>query len=222
MRAWRSRGRLPLTLILVSLAIAAPVIGSANSFASDASPSPSNSDYPSPPPPLPPQAVVLAAISGLIADPPLYNDPRAPLAIGPLGVRSIEAAAMAADTPVFIAVLPSTIGKPEVVTRQIHKGVGKPGSYVSVVGTRYEAQSTLFPVHDLLTRAFMQERQSGTAGVLTRFIELVGQRAHGTEAVPAPFPWREVLVLGAVALILLGCYSIFVIIRRRGNTQANS
>lgn len=165
----------------------------------------------------PPPQVVQAAIGRLIANPPLVNDRRAQLRISETAASELIESISAGGTPIYIVILPSNAGDPEVVNRQIRTGYRQPGTYVSIVGSQYLATSSLFPVRDLMLEAFRQERNNGTAAVLTSFSSKVSQRANGVPRPPHRFPWAPFLIVGGVVVMALGGYVAFS--RRREHPE---
>ncbi len=167
----------------------------------------------------PPPGIVTRAIDQMVTNPPLFNDRRAQLKISDASAVGIVQAINIADTPIYIAILPSDAGVAKTVTRQIQTGYGKPGTYVSVVGNQYDAISTFFAVQDLLGQAFREQRNTGTAAVLTRFVQLVGDRAHGIEPIRRSFAWLPALIVVGVGLTLASAYGLYQWSRRRTSDQ---
>ena len=164
-----------------------------------------------------PTAPVEAAILGLRTNPPMYNAHRGALVVTAEEQAAVVAAINAAQTPIYMAIVPSSSGKPSVVIAQIYAALKLPGTYLTIVETTYETYSTLFDVQPLLTRAFTEQRENGTAAVLIRFAELVGQQAHGTLPPPDAFEWVPALVfVGAVVILGLG----YLLWRRAANRRS--
>lgn len=166
------------------------------------------------PAPLPPLAV---AIKQLRTNPPLYSSGGAPLRLNPAEQVAVRASIAAAEAPVFVAILPGARDTAKVsgTARQLRAGVAQPGTYLAIVGTVYDTFSTQLDAKPLLTRAFSEERDNGTAAVISRFAELVGQQAHGTTPPPAGFPWIPTLIGAGVIGVLLAGYFTMEAIRDR-------
>ena len=161
-----------------------------------------------------PSRPVQQAIAELSAHPPLIISPGMRLALNELGEARVIRAATGAGTPIFIAILPVSAGDPAVVTRQIQRGVGEPGTYLSVVGSVYVSRSTVVDSKALLEQAFRQERLNGTTAVLVRFSELVGEAAKGARAsAGASVPWTE--FAGSTLIVLLILAGLLLVTRRR-------
>lgn len=160
-----------------------------------------------PPAPLPPLAI---AIKELRTDPPLYSSGGAPLRLNVAGQARVRASIAAARTPIFVAILPGARDTTKVkgTARQLRAGVAETGTYLAVVGTVYDTFSTELDAQPLLTRAFAEERDNGTAAVISRFAELVGQKSRGTLPPPTSFPWLPTLIgAGLIALLLAGYFT---------------
>lgn len=161
------------------------------------------------------------AVEGLAADPPVYNDPKAPLALTAPQVDAVLAAVAAARTPIFIAIMSGKAGKAKEAARRLRAGLGHPGTYVAVSGEAYEAVSDTVDVDGLMQKAFAAERTRGTAAVLVRFVDLAGARASGsTPDPPPPTPWLQLALLALGFAILVGVYVL--VTRRRGATDDGS
>ena len=122
--------------------------------------------------------------------------------------KQLLGAIAAARTPIYVAILPR-VGMTTGVAKQIAEGVGRPGTYVAVVGTAYDAYSKSMDVRSNLTRSFAEERINGTASVLIRFCELVADQSQGITHQGAAFPWPPVLAVLALAAVVFVIYLIF-------------
>lgn len=158
------------------------------------------------------------AVAELKAKPPIYSDPAAPLAIDDAQIVEVTASIAAAQTPIFIAIVPNTGGKASDVARKLHRGLGEPGTYVGVSGTAYGTFSTDLDAQPLLTRAFAEERAHGTAAVLTRFSQLVGEQVRDPAPAEPPFPWAAILVVLIGAVVFIG---IILLMRGRNEEDGN-
>ena len=156
-----------------------------------------------------PPPVVRNAIDDLEAHPPLVNDERAELRITRTEAAGVIRTINNGGTPIYIVILPSSAGEPVTVTQQVRAGYDKPGTYVSVVGIQYLAASSLFPVRDLMLQAFREQRNNGTAAVLTRFSQMVSDRAGGVIPVRQPVDWFPILLVGGVVVLVFGAYSLY-------------
>lgn len=170
-----------------------------------------------------PNPAVDAAIAGLSDDPPIYSDPKAPLALSGSGTTQVLAAIAAARIPMFVAVMPGSAGKAKEAARRLKAGLGHPGTYVAVSGEAYEAVSDTVDVTGLMQKAFAAERTKGTAAVLVRFIDLAAARARGAAAEPpAETPWARIAL---VALLIAAAIAIYAVAMRaapgRGDRPAS-
>lgn len=150
-------------------------------------------------------SLLITAVDELSQNPPIYSDPHAPLALTPPQVLQVQDAIAAAQTPIYVALLPGRAGKPLAVSSRLREAIKQPGAYVAITGESYAATSDLFEVTDLMQEAFMAERNHGTAEVLVRFAQLTGSRAHGQEASRPATPWLGAgIILAVVVLAALG------------------
>lgn len=149
-------------------------------------------------------SLLVTAVDELSQNPPIYSDPRAPLALSSPQVLQVQDAIAAAQTPIYVALLPGRAGKPLQVSGQLREAIKQPGAYVAITGESYAATSDLFEVADLLQEAFIAKRTHGTAEVLVRFAQLAGERAHGREASRPATPWLGAgIILAAIVLAAL-------------------
>ncbi|MGV1035634.1 MAG: hypothetical protein ACOYD0_01245 [Candidatus Nanopelagicales bacterium] len=171
-----------------------------------------------PPAPLPPLAI---AIQQLRTNPPLHSSGGAPLRLNAAEQARVRASIAAARAPVFVAILPGAHDTTKVAgtARQLRAGVAKPGTYLAIVGTVWDTFSTELDAQPLLTRAFSEERDNGTAAVISRFAELVGQQSRGTVPPPPGFPWIPTLIGAGVIAVLLAGYFTLQAIRDRNQPE---
>lgn len=158
-------------------------------------------------------SLVARAIDGLSQNPPVFSDPNAPLHLSPAEVLQVQDAIAAAETPIYVAILPGRAGKALPVSREMRDAIRQPGAYVAVSGESYAATSDVFEVEDLMQEAFTTKRNYGTAEVLVRFAQLVGARAHGQVPERPAMPWLTAGIIVAVALV--GAFSYGAFMRRR-------
>gem|GEM_PF-6875053 len=204
------RASLVMRAILAFLALTVTSVtgltGAATAEATTSNPVASQSAKPSPDPTLKAEAKnplageMAAATASFQSGAHLYLGANAPLAL-----EAVQRTAVANDlganrTPVFVAIMAPSAGKPSGSARILAKAVGKPGTYLTVIGTSYDSYSTIIKSKPALIAAFRDGRNDGTAAVITRFTELSTQYATGTHAAPAPFPFHNV----ALVLLLVG------------------
>jgi hypothetical protein len=89
-------------------------------------------------------AATAAEVAAALRDSPVYLAPDAPYQIDR---DAMLQKVQAADTPIFIAVLPAsamdeTNGDPDALSRKIADQVDRPGSYLITAGTKYRAASS--------------------------------------------------------------------------------
>ncbi|MBP7971720.1 MAG: hypothetical protein WBB44_04255 [Candidatus Nanopelagicales bacterium] len=173
------------------------------------------------PTPMPPLAI---AIKELRADPPLYSASGAPLRLNAAEQARVRASIAATRAPIFVAILPGARDTTKVAgtARQLRAGVAKPGTYLAVVGTVWDTFSTELDAQPLLTRAFSEQRDNGTAAVISRFAELVGQHTRGVVPPPAGFPWIPTALGAGVIAILLAGYFIVERVRDRRQPETTA
>ncbi|MDP3971856.1 MAG: hypothetical protein Q8P61_02965 [Candidatus Nanopelagicales bacterium] len=170
-------------------------------------------------PPSKPQ--VVAAVNSLRQGPPIFVDPKAPLALQPAEIRELEQAISTAGTPIVVAILPSGAGRARDVARQLRAGVDRPGTYVAISGEVYEATSDVIDVRGLMQRAFASGRNNGTSAVLIDFVELAGARAQGREETrTGPEVGPEIVVIALVVIALIA-FAIIPARRRPVDTEAD-
>jgi hypothetical protein len=142
------------------------------------------------------------SVTALRVSPPFFQVPRAPLGIDPSQTDAVVASLQAAGTPIYVVILPGSADRAVGTSREIQQKMGLPGTYLSIVGTVYDTYSTEFSSKPVLTRAFAEQRNNGTAAVITRFAELCGQAAVGPLPTPDVVAWRPTLIV--IGLVLLG------------------
>ncbi len=160
-------------------------------------------------------SLLVTAVDELSQNPPIYSDPHAPLALSPPQVLQVQNAIAAAETPIYVALLPGRAGKAQHVSSQLRDAIKQPGAYVAITGESYAATSDLFEVADLMQEAFMAQRNHGTAEVLVKFAQLAGARAHGQEASRPATPWVAAGIVLAVILLTALAYGLHSHRRRR-------
>lgn len=146
--------------------------------------------------------LVEATANALQSNPPLVQAPRAPLAVDPAQAQEVVAAINAAQTPIYMAVLAGSADGAGGTSREIHRAMGLPGTFLTIIGTVYDAYSTEFDAQPVLTRAYVEQHNAGTAAVLIRFAELSGETAHGTVDTPDLIAWRPTLIFIGLVLVL--------------------
>ena len=92
----------------------------------------------------PASAATAAEVAAALRDSPVYVAPDAPYQVDK---NALLQKVKAADTPIFIAVLPEsameeTNGDPDALSRKIANEVDRPGSYLITAGTKYTAASS--------------------------------------------------------------------------------
>lgn len=152
-----------------------------------------------------PITLIDTVVSSLAKQSPFYQVPRAPLSIADAEVAPVVTAIGAAGTPVYIVILPGTAARAVGTSQEIHQKLGVPGTYLTLVGTVYETYSTEFNSKEVLTRAFAEERNNGTAAVLVRFAQLSGLAAIGPLPTPDVVAWRPTaIVIGSILVLGIG------------------
>lgn len=152
-----------------------------------------------------PISIVTVCAANLKMDPPLYQNPKAPLAIALNEVAAVEASLEAAGTPMYVSIVSGPGERAHGVSREIQERMNVPGTFLTIIGTVYDTFSTQFDAQPLLSQAFAEQRSNGTAAVITRFAELSGQAAKGPIPTPDFIAWRPTLiVVGAVLIIGFG------------------
>ena len=142
------------------------------------------------------------------------------MAIDPAQSGEVVTAISAAQTPIYIAILAGSADGARGTSREIHRAMGLPGTFLTIIGTVYDAYSTEFDAQPILTRAYVEQHNSGTAAVLIRFAELSGDAAHGTVDTPDLIAWRPTLIIIGLILVL-GFGYLFVRSRLEKDEQAD-
>ncbi len=157
------------------------------------------------------------AVAALQKDPPFFQLNRAPLAVAPNEVGPVTEALSNAGTPMFTVILPGSTGYAVGFSREVSQAMGLPGTYLSIIGTTYDAYSTEIDAQPILTRAYTEQHTNGTAAVITRFAELSGQAAQGPLPTPDQIAWRPTLIfVGVVLAVGVG----FLLVRSKAKPQA--
>lgn len=206
----------------IAVAVAAPAFAGPDIHANQdlpASATPSPDDSPTPDPSDPnhvthpydgslterQNTAVDAAATSLQRNPPFYQAPRAPLAIDPSQIEDVIYAINNAGTPVYEAILAGSADGARGTAQDLHRTMGLPGTYLVIIGTVYDAFSTEIDAQPVLTRAYVEAHNSGTAAVLIRFAELSGEQALGTVDTPDLIAWRPTLIfVGGVLVVGFG------------------
>lgn len=212
--------RIVYTAFASALALTFAVTGLTPATAASDKPASTPTATPTPTISRPPTPELQAAITALQENPPLFVQHNAPLAINEADQAKVIAAAQAARTPFYIAIMTRrNDGVTTASARALGQGVGHGGTYLSIAGTSYTADSTVTEAKPLLAQAFREQRADGTAAVILRFIELVQAKVHGTTAAPiTDFPWLKAGIVAGVAAILGGLFLLGD--RRRKQRQA--
>jgi hypothetical protein len=131
--------------------------------------------------------IVDRAVAGLRSD-PVYVDTAAERALDDAAAdRLRERIANAGAGPVYVAVLPDEArieagGDADAVVDLVHRGLGRDGTYVALVGNRFRAGSTEFPagvVPQLATEAFREHGNDGVEPTLLAFVDGVAAARRG-------------------------------------------
>ncbi len=191
MRSPRRSRFVAAVALFVGLFVLAPAAGPAVALAAEDEPLPIN--------------LTDVSVAMLAKQPPFYQLPRAPLAISEPDIARVVTAIGAAETPVYIVILPGTAVRAVGASQEIQQKLGLPGTYLTIIGTVYETYSTEFESKEILTRAFAEERNNGTTAVLVRFAELSGLAAVGPLPTPDVIAWRPTtIVIGSVLVLGIG------------------
>ena len=129
------------------------------------------------------------AVAGL-RDDPVYVDADATV-VGTRDVDRLREAIEGAGGSIYVAVFPSEAlreggGSPEQVLGMVAEGVGRPGTYAIVAGTRFRTGATRGDlgrgvVPRLAREAFAARRADGVAATLLDFVDRVGEARRGDE-----------------------------------------
>jgi len=171
-----------------------------------------------------------AAVAALQTD-PVYVDPTAELAIGTADRARLERTIDTAGAgPVYIAILPraaedETGGDPDGVLQALHDGLGRPGTYVAVVGRHLRAGSQgVLPQGEagrLATHALDAHRGDGVTATLTDFVgRVAAARRSGDNGGPGEEPGTGGGVL--IGLLALGAGGFLLVrsLAKRRRAQA--
>jgi hypothetical protein len=135
----------------------------------------------------PAAAVTAAEVAKALAQSPVYVAQDAPFTVDKDAlVRKIDAA----DTPIFIAVLPaSATGETgrdaNALGRKIAGELRKPGSYLVTAGTKYTAASTELgrgEAKQLADQAFLRDHRGNPAAAVSQWVDGVATAARGEPA----------------------------------------
>jgi len=148
------------------------------------------------------------AVAASLRQSPVYNDPDAERALSPSDEVALLAEVQGAGTPVYVAVVPKSFiasagGSADAALQSLARAVGQPGAYALVAGGTFRANSTLFPVNDLATKAVAANQGGTSYSVLSQFVASVSERAAAggsssdttSEAGDGGFGWGGILVL---------------------------
>jgi hypothetical protein len=115
---------------------------------------------------------------------PVYVDLDAERALSEDEIEELQSAIRSADTPIYIAVLPSSAadlagGDPAEVASQLAESVDRPGTLAVIVGNSFRAGSSELPAGEAadLAVAALEANGDDTAAVLDDFVEQVSDAA---------------------------------------------
>jgi hypothetical protein len=113
---------------------------------------------------------------------PVYVDLDAERALSEDEIEELQSAIRSADTPIYIAVLPSSAadlagGDPAEVASQLAESVDRPGTLAVIVGNSFRAGSSELPAGEAadLAVAALEANGDDTAAVLDDFVEKVSE-----------------------------------------------
>ncbi len=122
------------------------------------------------------------AVAASLRQSPVYNDPDAERALSPSDEVALLAEVQGAGTPIYVAVVPKSFiasagGSADAALQSLARAVGQPGAYALIAGGTFRANSTLFPVNDLATKAVAANQGGTSYSVLSQFVASVSERA---------------------------------------------
>lgn len=148
------------------------------------------------------------AVAASLRQSPVYNDPDAERALSPADEVALLAEVQGAGTPIYVAVVPKSFiassgGSADAALQSLARAVGQPGAYALIAGGTFRANSTLFPVNDLATKAVAANQGGTSYSVLSQFVASVSERAAAggsssdttSGAGDGGFGWGGILVL---------------------------
>lgn len=171
------------------------------------------------PGPRPVSIVSLCAVN-LKLNPPLYQQPNAPLAIAPNEIGQVTTTLESQGTPLFVSILVGPGERAKGLSREIQDRMRTPGTFLTIMGTVYDAFSTEFDAQPLLAQAFAEQRHNGTAAVVDRFAVLSGQAAQGPLPTPDFIAWRPTIIV-FVVVFGVGIIVLLTGWRRRDDSPAD-
>jgi hypothetical protein len=174
-------------------------------------------------------AVVGRAADELRAD-PVYVDPGAQAPVDADDAAALRDRISGAGGGIFIAVLPAEAGDADSVLRELASDVGRPGTYVVVVGTRLRAASNrpgerVGAIADDAVRAHQGEGPDGIAPALDDIVAGVAAARGGGDVAAGgedDGDGSSGAGLGIVAAIAAGAAGLFFFRRRRRQAAAFS
>jgi hypothetical protein len=152
------------------------------------------------------QPAIDEVVAGLRRD-PVYVDPSAESALEPATADRLRAEIAAAGTPIVVAILPASAGRPRELIDAIGSRLDRPVTVAVVAGRSFGAESTAIEgVGALADTALAEHRAEGAPGILLDFVRRVGEAAsgQGQPSQPAGKPSGADGLLVPIMLVLGG------------------
>jgi hypothetical protein len=124
------------------------------------------------------QGEVVERAAQALRDAPVYQDPGAERALDKDELAALRREVQATGDRIFVAILPSSAGRPDDVTPQLARATRRDGTFAIVVGNSFRAVSNTEPQRTAAAEATaaLDERGSdGAAAVLEDFVRRTAQ-----------------------------------------------
>ena len=169
-------------------------------------------------------ASTIVEVADALRRDPVFVDPDAELAIGDDDADRLRDEIRGAGTPIFVAVVPGSLGDAQEVAIELRRESGLSGTYAVVAGNQFRASSdTVRDAAGAASAAFQRSRDGGAAAVLLTFVESVGERgSSGGDGGAATTSERDTTDQpSAMPLLLLAGAGLggFMLLRNRGNRR---
>ncbi|MDP1803729.1 MAG: hypothetical protein Q8K72_01045, partial [Acidimicrobiales bacterium] len=130
------------------------------------------------------QVTPLDAAASALRNNPVYVDGSAELA-SDIDADRLRALIRSGESPIFVAVLPASVGDANQMPTELANKVGLRGTYAVVTGRSFRAGSNVLPAGQagtLATASFQARSERGVGAVVETFVDRVNDAASGQSA----------------------------------------
>jgi hypothetical protein len=161
---------------------------------------------------------VRVAAGALSPDQPVYVSSAAGGQLSPDDADRLTTRIRNGAGPMFVALLPASAGTPVAALRALQRDVGRPGTYVVVLGKAFRAGSNdLAPgvTDEQAQAAYSEHYQQGVSAVLFAFADRMAALRKARAAAPKHARGSAALLLLLLPLLAIGGGAVLVTRKRR-------